>query len=843
MKPPILTLLSIASLRVIAQDTIPDRWEETYEHTIGYWENKGQNIDLFGDLLPDLSFYSEGARPRMLLHEGSRISMMLTLYGMSVQDPDTSYLIDLFPIGELATEVDPVGQVVKTHFMNFFTSNTMPGGVTEVHGYNRVVYPGMWPGIDMHFYSGSRGQKMSLVCWPGSDPEQMTFQFAGHDSLRVDQDSLLRIFKEEKWIDLPEAVAYQVDANNEVIPLNWTAEWEKLSESVVKFIFDGYDPSLPLVLQIGPRPLMQQEVSEIPPCWGALFGGDDEERVHSSAVDDDGNYFVAGTMESSGITFPSQPGGPFIYGAGDLMIWVARFNSDHELIWTLLYGGLSYDQYPYGLAVRNGPSTEIYVAGSTTADNFYFEFAGGAYFDNTGSSFTNNGFFGRFDIDGDCLLSTYFGNENTQVLDIDVDPQGRLILAGQTGGPVPFPGTQPAGSFVQDHVFGSDGFVVALDEDDDLRWGTCVGDSAFDLISSVRATADGYVVAGYTNSANYQPIQDGGPDAWDEGILTGSHDLTVAEFDHDGAIQWSSLIGSTQVDVIDAGDPLAVDAAGNVYVVAQSPGVDWPFEPGIGWYSTAASTHRLLKFSGTDRGLAWSTPIGEPYFFSPTSLRTDAIGNLFIAGGHQGEQMTTQELPGFYFQTDPNSGNTGSPSGYTDGVLLCFTPDHYLTLATYVGGDDWGFVAEQIATIACNDDFVYAAGFTSWSFVPDTSYFPVYFPGGTAWADSVYGGGETDGFVMGFCKGLFTALSPRPGAARPLTAVPIGEDQWFLVGLPDGPMEFVVHDASGRLVNVYRRQVRFGRSETIDLWGLASGTYSITAPAVPGAVCRVALRR
>ena len=147
-----------------------------------------------------------------------------------------------------------------------------------------------------------------------------------------------------------------------------------------------------------------------------------------------------------------------------------------------------------------------------------------------------------------------------------MDATGRLVVAGFTQGAVPFPTTQPANSFVQNYVANGDGFVVALDASDNLRWGTCLGDDGVDRTVSVRVSGSHYVVFGSTDSEFYWPIKDGGANAYDQDTLRGFGDLTLAEFDLDGGLQWSTYIGGAGYDYTedDISDPLAVDGDGNV---------------------------------------------------------------------------------------------------------------------------------------------------------------------------------------------------------------------------------------------------------------------------------------
>lgn len=733
--------------------------------------------------------------------------------------------VDFRPVGERAAEVEPVGRVQREGFRSYYLPHTAPDGVEEVFGYSDVLYPDIFPGIDMRFYGTGLGQKLAFICWPESNPEELMLQFFGLDSLGLIVDSLLRLYIGEEYVDLPEAVAYQVDAADQVVPINWRPNWKLVTEDIVAFEFEARAPDLPIVLQIGPGPKVAQEVSDTPPCWGTLYGGTDEDFIQASATDADGNYFVTGTT-SWNTQFPNGAITQ-VYATGSKLIYLSRFDPQHFYFWTIYYGGFG-EQFPAAIAIQNGPLAEIYLAGTTYADDLYPQNFPGAYFDGTGSSGDPNGFLAKFNINSACLHSTYLGNQGTQITDIALDAQGRLYIVGNSLGDLPLPATQPNGAFVQPYADNGDGFIVGLDGDDDLRWATFVGDTAFDALRGVRCTGDRVITVGYSFSPGYEPIADGGPFAYDQDSLRGPSDVTVAEYDLNGAVQWGTFIGGPEDDVLEANDALAVNAEGDVYLIGTTGTLDFPVVPDSGWVAMEPSRAWLASFAHEDRSLQWSTPLAGHSFFQPWSVITDGIGNVFVAGGIQSNTAINLELPGFYYQAQPNTG-TGNPVAASDGYLLVFTPDHWPVLATYVGGDDYGAgITERIATLAWTDDMLYAAGYTSWLFVPDTSYFPVFNPGGMAYFEEIYSGGTCDAFLLGFCKDLFTAV-PEPFAAAdpatPLRVLSVGPELWQLVGLPDGRQRIALFDAAGRVAARHDINSIQGLSEPFRLGALAPGLY------------------
>lgn len=110
-------------------------------------------------------------------------------------------------------------------------------------------------------------------------------------------------------------------------------------------------------------------------------------------------------------------------------------------------------------------------------------------------------------------------------------PDGSSVLCGQlnsTNGDV----TGNHGSY--------DGWVTKLDASGLLVWQKCYGGTLSDGIFSIKQTADGYIMAGYSTS--------------NDGDVSGNHggaDGWVIKTDNWGLIQWKKTFGGTKEDVFD----------------------------------------------------------------------------------------------------------------------------------------------------------------------------------------------------------------------------------------------------------------------------------------------------
>jgi len=87
--------------------------------------------------------------------------------------------------------------------------------------------------------------------------------------------------------------------------------------------------------------------------WFRTIGGSDDEWGYSIAVAPDGSIYVVGSTRS--------------FGAGDYDVFVAKLNSDGELLWFKTIGTPSYEE---GLDITVAPDGSMYIGGTATLGAF-----------------------------------------------------------------------------------------------------------------------------------------------------------------------------------------------------------------------------------------------------------------------------------------------------------------------------------------------------------------------------------------------------------------------------------------------------------------------------------------
>ncbi|MBK9146200.1 MAG: hypothetical protein IPM12_00105 [Flavobacteriales bacterium] len=863
----ILVLFIVAIATKAQPDFHPDYFGEALKDAIGYIENRGQVKNTNEVLVPDVLYYTQGAKPRAYFQRKGLVSYVLAKRDTSIAVPDTLYRLDMKCVGPNVQDVAPTAYIVKPYTQSFYTSWT-GDGVENVNGYSRLVYEDIYPGIDLHFYTGPYGQKMAFVCHPGSSPDNIKLQFAGHDGIAIDWDGALRLLFNGHWIRFNEAIAYQYDAGNNVSQLGWTASYGLDSLlSISNFTFDTFDPDLPLVLQIGPPPGGGGGPIETPGlCWSTYFGGDQSDVITSSTQDAQSNYFVAGRTGSGELEFPAAPG-TFAYpNTGGNLAFLVKMDDQDRMMWRAFLGGEGGDiTIANAVVAKDNTSTPmVYIAGSTNSNTLSTWANGSAYFNGSSTNTTFKGFIASFD-NSDVLptslrlWTTYIGDSDVQIHGMAKDASERLFLTGQTLGSLPpEQETAPSGSEHYPYVDGLDAFIILLNEDDRTLWVTPYGGSGDDKAKEVVVGDGKMVIAGDTESADIITV-DGGSNAWDREFAGEIRECFVAEFDLSGHQQWGTCLAADQdgsPTIMDMfGKGLAIDPVTQDIIIGGSL-----FSQGLlivegpGWYDNTAlpgvQNSFLARFSGTDRSLTWSTYLAGSNAAFMNEVRTlyfDGIGNLYVAGRTRDLSLPLTPLEDLYYtnliQADVVAVDPGPPPTAiveaSDMFVMSFTPDHWLAWCSYIGGQA-GTLHELPHTLLRRNSDLYVAGFTSKHTVHFdgfnfTSFFPlhdtqvpgVHFTDTYGDVPNFEGNGTSDAFITRVCASALTSTGERPTSFSAGLLARLEGGRIALAGLPLGPHEVAIHDASGRVVQ-RARVVSDGSKALFPCPVVSEGVYFVT---------------
>ena len=303
---------------------------------------------------------------------------------------------------------------------------------------------------------------------------------------------------------------------------------------------------------------------------------------------------------------------------------LGRYDTSRELIIDPLFaystylGGSGNDG---GVKIAVDGSGNAYVTGHTTSTNFPTIGAAQPLYGGSGDVFV-----AKLNAAGTALVySTYLGGSSSDSgQGIAVDANGKAYVTGSTSS-LDFPTTANAAQPV--YGGGNDAFLSVLDSTGALAYSTYLGGSALDAGTSVAVDGNGNAfVTGYTQSADFVTTRG----ALQE-VAAGASDAFVTKISSPGAIVYSTYLGGTALDIARG---IALDAAGDAYIVGYTQGANFPTTPGAlqTAYGGGSTDAFVAALDPSGAALLYSTFLGGSADDYGMSIAVDAGANAYVAG-------------------------------------------------------------------------------------------------------------------------------------------------------------------------------------------------------------------
>lgn len=580
-------------------------------------------------------------------------------------------------VGAKAGRLEPSGLLPGRS--GYFRGADRSRWIANLPNYSQVRSAGVYPGIDLVYYGNQSQLEYDFIVKPGADPAAIRMRFDGVTSLRADGEGNLVLSTPAGEIVQRKPVIYQtVAGERRAVAGRFVLKGRK----TVAFELAAYDRARSLTID----PVL---------VYNSFLGGADHDEGHAVAAD------IAGNLYLTGVTYSTAQ--------GDADVFIRKISPDGSaFLYNADIGGSS-DDIGNGIAVD--PSGSVYVGGYSNSPDFPLVNA----FQN-GNAGDNNAFVLRLDPTGAALIfSTYIGGSNEDYGNaIALDTQGNVYLTGGAGS-TDFPTS--AGAFQAQLRGGFDCFVFKLDSLGNAIFSTLIGGGSDDQAFGIGVDSQGNsYITGETASDSYPQLN---PPF--QHSRHGNVDAFVTELSADG----SSLVYSTFAGGggADSGAGIAVDPAGNAYVVGTTSSSDFPTTNGAyqTGYAGGASDIFVLGYSVNGRNLLFSTLLGSHGTDEGNAIALDSADNIYVTGDSNSDQF-------------PITAGAVQPNrrGGFDIVLAILGPNgNQLQYSTFLGGsgDDSGM---GVTTDAFGN--AYLTGLTS-SFD---------YPATTQAAQSQPGGGDTD---------------------------------------------------------------------------------------------------
>jgi triacylglycerol esterase/lipase EstA (alpha/beta hydrolase family) len=360
--------------------------------------------------------------------------------------------------------------------------------------------------------------------------------------------------------------------------------------------------------------------------WAKKIGGTNNDVPTSSVVDANGNVYTTGFFEGTA-DFDPGSGTYNLTSVGSLDIYVSKLDASGNFIWAKRIGGVDDDYASVIVVDANG---NVYTTGYFVG-TCNFDPGSGTY--NLTSFGIADIFVSKLDASGNFVWAKQIGGtDDDQATSLVIDNSGNVYTTGGFKGTADFdPGP---GVFSMTSVGMQTIFISKLDAAGNFIWakqfggasGTTLGISIdLDIVGNV------YTTGRLNGTADFDP----GPGVYNLiSVGIGTEDIFVSKLDASGNFVWAKLIGGVDDEYSNS---MVVDINGNVYTTGYFNGmVD--FDPGSGTYNltSAGSLDIFVSKLDASGNFISAKRMGGANDDYPSSIKVDAIGNVYITGYFNG---------------------------------------------------------------------------------------------------------------------------------------------------------------------------------------------------------------
>lgn len=565
--------------------------------------------------------------------------------------------------------------------------------------YQRLVYPDLWPGIDLVYYGTVDQMKYEFIVRPGANPKDIQLAYSGATNVRLTESGQLAVTSPAGDLIDAAPIAYQ-EVNGKRIPVSMVYDlaetsWPDASNTSSAshqtfqygFQIGEYDSTLPLVLD--PAVLI----------YAGYVGGSGSDEGYDIAVDSNGELYITGYTSSAATTFPAMVGPDFSQNGG-YDAFVAKVNAaGTALVYAGYIGGSSHD---YGMAITVDGAGNAYIAGETWSTEATFPVkVGPDQTFNSGGDSDSDAFVVKVNPTGTALVyAGYIGGSDYELgSGIAVDGDGNAYITGNTASTqTTFPVTGGPDLTYNGGV--RDAFLAKVNATGTaLIYAGYIGGSVDDYGADIAVDGLGNAyITGETSSSQTSFPAIVGPDL----TQNGGSDVFVAKVNTTGSsLVYAGYIGGSNRDV---GYGIAVDEMGNALVTGFtfSNQATFPVIVGPDLTHNGGLTDAIVaKVNAAGTTLVYAGYIGGAGNDYGHSIAVDKLGNAYVTGSTNSDQTT------FPVAVGPDLTFNGFVDAY---VAKVNTTGGVLDYAGYIGGsgEDIGY-----GIAVDDDDNVYVTGKTN----------------------------------------------------------------------------------------------------------------------------------
>ncbi|MCB9198086.1 MAG: T9SS type A sorting domain-containing protein [Flavobacteriales bacterium] len=476
----------------------PDYFGENVSTSFLMIENKGQVRDENGNAYNDVRFVSNGGYPNVIAFDNKLSFLELAIDTVDVT-PDTSSRVDFRFKSDFAVNLKGVPMNSLKYRQNYY-KDYAPMGIEGCSSFEGMNYPNIWNGISAYLYSGLEGSKVAFTIEAGANPNDIVLELHGQDNILVSSSGDLVVETGLDGWSFVEPIAYQVDANDNIINLNWTPSYSVIGNEVRFSNIGSYDPSKKLIILMSKgQGVPKSGIGNLE--WSSYFNHPTTSSTWGWAgecVDVEGAgqlvYYLGQNQTGVIPTVLGTMTYTSLFTGGFDNFILALDVVSLEPIFSTYYGG-SQNDFPSALSVKKNGGHEIIIAGETesgdlpTGTNYNAGiYPPGCYHDLWLNIYMDNeAYFAKFSSNGTLIWDTYWGQDGgvTEIpSDAEFTNQDNFYIsvnnipAGGPGGMTNFLVNELfhlSGMFAANQTGAGTSFIIKFDANCDIVFATDVG--------------------------------------------------------------------------------------------------------------------------------------------------------------------------------------------------------------------------------------------------------------------------------------------------------------------------------------------------------------------------------
>lgn len=499
--------------------------------------------------------------------------------------------------------------------------------------------------------------------------------------------------------------------------------------------------------------------------WVNQNGSSNSVTTTHISSDAAGNIYSTGFFSGT-IDLDPGPGTMNAATVGSSDVFITKTDAAGHFIWGRTYGSSGADEALHIVVVND----QVFVCGF---------FLTSIVFDpqQPGGSLQSFGDFDAFvltlDTSGQFTRVAQLGGGAGDIAhSLAVDSMGNIIVVGQFGGTADFDPSPAVFALTAAGTFGSDCFVVKLDQQGQLQWAKQLGGTSSDIATEVSLSNNGTIYIG----GHFRATADMDPGPGNTYISSnGGDDAFVVKLDSAGQLLWVRNFGNTGFDLCNS---LTSSPQGGVVITGPfQSSIDADPGPGTALLTASGNVSAYLIHLDSAGQFGFARALKGSANVTPRHILTRSDGNIYLSGNHNGT-------------------STLNPSGSASTVTTNGAEDAFLLALDISGNTRWlmhfGSIGSDDAlgiSIASGGEIMLCGKFAGTCIFDPAVGGPVLTPAASR-----------DGFVLKLADPLITSVnmetasSPSPLFPNPTTGLVYLNERMEMNSL------LSLYDQSGHLV-------------------------------------------